>query len=731
MYCKHTPRGGNLYRSRHAVRRRGAAAAFVAVGMTVLLGFSALVIDMGMLYNTRSELQRAADAAALSAASQLSSANGLEMARRAVQENAQLNKVLGAPVEIAESDVVFGRASLNKNTGKYAFTETISFPNAVSVRLRRTADSPSGPVPLFFARIFGKNSADVSARATAVLTPRDVCFVLDLSSSHNDDSSLRAHRKIAIQNREVWEHLKDPQGLGPRTDSLGFTSQVGVRSNGDGTSTITVDLTSDANNKTAALSHVTFGLPEGAWDMAASTATSSEGYPVEVGTDPTTGLGGVKFDETSLGEDGQAQTQTFEFTVPDEFLSELVVGSKAGRYADIDTTYQLAPGPLLGHMNTWGTAETGPSWQCASDPGLVQLGRNSTWSLTRGYLSQNLMANGYGAYTSDEVTAINSSRYDGSAADYRRRVRVALGLDRWKSGKSKGQAGGNGDNKIDPGELESLVPYPSDTSNPRTCCKEVGGNWDAYINYVMDSMSSMSRYDGRDYFGSSALRYRYGLKTWVDYLQEEQESTTQSPGLGGAPAQPMGAVSDAVKTCLSIIHELEGDDHVGMASYGTVGYSPQEKPNHMSWLVDDVEVIRSKVGLLQPGMWSSNTNVAQGIDSGTRVLFDSQQARWNAAKIMILLTDGIANQVRENPTYWDEPQARDDARTSAADARARGVQIYTVSVGALADTELMTDIAAIGGGEHKHAEGSISSYERELQKIFEDLGGKRPVVLVE
>jgi len=713
----------------HPHHRRGAVAAQVAVGMAVLMGFSALVIDMGMLYNTRTELQRAADSAALSAASKLSGAASFDVIRQAAQEAANRNRVLNAPVLLDESDVVLGRASLPVSGEKYSFTPTQEFPNAVRVRLRRTANSPSGPVPLFFANIFGRSRADVSAHATALLTPRDIVFVLDLSSSHNDDSSLRAYKKTVIDNDEVWRYLKDP--LGPRTDGLGFTSQVNVTSNGDGTSTVTIQLTSDGSTSTAALSHVTFGLPPGAQAMAAATAMSSGGYPVEVGTDPTTGVNGLKFDETSLGENGKVETDTFQFTIPDEYLRDMVVGTKAGKKVDVSVRHNLAPGPTFGNMNTWGDAVTGPGWQFASDPGLVRLPRSSSWSLSSAYVSQTLQANGYQPYTTAEMSAINSSQYDGTTADYRRRVMVALGLARWKSGKKGGQAGGNGDNRIDANELELLVPYPNQSSNPVSGSKKVGGSWEAYIDYVSNSNSSMNRYDGKEYFGDPGLRYRFGLKTWIDYLQEMEEGTSSSPGLNGAPTQPMGAVADAVQACLNIIDELEGDDLVGLASYGTVGYGPQEKPNHMSWLVDDVSVLRDRVSVLQAGMWSSNTNVAQGIDRGVEVLFDSPAARPNAAKVMVLLTDGIANQTRGNPTSSNQTRAAQDARQAALDARARGVRIHTVSVGVNAQTELMDDIAQIGGGEHNHAEGSIDQYEQELRRIFEDLGSKRQVVLIE
>ena len=50
-------------------RRRAVVAVQVGIVLIVLLGFAALTVDVGTLYNTRNDLQRTADAAALAGAS--------------------------------------------------------------------------------------------------------------------------------------------------------------------------------------------------------------------------------------------------------------------------------------------------------------------------------------------------------------------------------------------------------------------------------------------------------------------------------------------------------------------------------------------------------------------------------------------------------------------------------------------------------------------------------------
>ena len=47
---------------------RGAVLVFVAVGLVMLLGFTAFTVDFGRIYSERRELQNGADAAALAVA---------------------------------------------------------------------------------------------------------------------------------------------------------------------------------------------------------------------------------------------------------------------------------------------------------------------------------------------------------------------------------------------------------------------------------------------------------------------------------------------------------------------------------------------------------------------------------------------------------------------------------------------------------------------------------------
>ncbi|NLE61950.1 MAG: VWA domain-containing protein [Planctomycetes bacterium] len=379
-------------------------------------------------------------------------------------------------------------------------------------------------------------------------------------------------------------------------------------------------------------------------------------------------------------------------------------------------------GPYLGNMNTWGDTTAGPAGINVDDPGLVYLPRFQNWTLSSAWTSQTLASQGFGAYTATEMAVINSSATDSEVGAYKRRVQVALGLVRWKSGKAGGQPGGDGDNVIDSSEVEALVPYPSEPVNPVSFCKQVGGSWSSYIDHVLSGNSPMSVYDpDAGQYGDPNCRYRYGLKTWLEFVLTCHPSNSESPGLAGSPEQPMQTMVDAVRTQLCIIQAQQGDDQVGMASFGTYGYGPAEKPDHMSWLTGDLDLVASRAGALQAAMWTVFSNTAEGIDKGVGVLFSSPEARPGAAKIMILLTDGYATCTRP-PVVYDPSQAQEDAETAAQEAAALGVMVHTIGVGKAAiDPALqnwLASLAAISGGEFCIASGDPATYQAQLQDML-------------
>ena len=569
------------------------------MSMTTLLGFAALSVDLGYLYMVRAELQVSADAAALAAAGQLASVDGdpLANAQAMAAEYAAKNKVTNeSPYLEFGTDVVFGQAVLNSETGRYTFTEGLTPTDAVRVRVRRTADSVNGPVPLFFANIFGKSEKDMHAEATAILVPRDIAIVADLSGSHNDDSELRHINKTTVNMWEVWAAL--PGGM----------------------------------------------------DEADPNYSPQRAGPVWGTWMETAGFG-----ETQL-----------------------------------DSDYSI-----------WG------------DSGLINLPYYQNWynaDLKAMLAAQN--------YNKDEVSAIMSKAYDyQDIKAWRARVCVALGLAVWRSGKgldSLGQPGKWEVEGLSPGNGNSWVGWDSELTWSEAY-PYPAGSWRGYCDYMKNNSYMRSQ-------GDNGFRYKFGVKTFLNYQLESNCRYYQNPDLRLVPCQPMQAVKESVDHMMGVIDDLDTDDQVSLEIYA-------ETARHEIDLTHDYWTISDRLEDMQAGYYDVWTNMGGGIQRGIDEL-TSDRARHSAVKVMVLLTDGKAN-VTGDGSVGDYTNGPIYAIEKAEEAAAMGIRIYAVSVGSDADTDTMAQIAEIGNGTHFHAAGSIENYTAQLTAIFETLGGKRPVMLID
>ncbi len=131
---------------------------FVLASLPALMGFAALSIDVGHMLNVRSQLQAAADAAALAAATALPDE---APARSRAAEYAAKNDY-GHSGILDPGEVEIG----NWNSQARIFTQGAEPRNAVRVRVERN-DARGNPVELSLAPVLGLHTASVGATATA------------------------------------------------------------------------------------------------------------------------------------------------------------------------------------------------------------------------------------------------------------------------------------------------------------------------------------------------------------------------------------------------------------------------------------------------------------------------------------------------------------------------------------------------------------------------------------
>ncbi len=589
-------------------QRRAAVVVQVAVSSTLVLGMAALVVDIGMLYTAQTELQVSADAAALAAASVLMTKEDVRTeVVRAADTYASQNKVLGLTPAVYEEDVELGRAVPNTTGDRYHFEAASEKWDAVRVHLRHVHsenpnEHPCLSIPLTFAQIFGVVNQTLEAKSSAVLIPRDISVVIDLSGSMNDDSEVMHYKRyrgergdyrdgIQVNLRDIWCALDGP-------------------------------------------------VPP---------------YPY----------------------------------VPPE--------------SEADSVYAGDTGPAVGVMGDWGSPIVPETYSPSSDAGLWYIPKGS--SCTVAAVQTSLLSRGY---TSDEAACLKSSSKDSSYSNqWRNRAAVIVGLATWRSGRSGGTAGGNGDSIVQDSEI-SWATYPSYRKS---------WTWADYLSFVSSSGTSM-------YGANSQFRYRFGPKTFTDFLLENRCQYNQTDNLWATPEQPVYAVKDAVQAMTNDILALDSLDQMSLEIFGTTA-------KHEVNLSRTLEAVPGRLYQMQSGHYNTTTNMGGGLLTAYNEL-GSTRARKASAKVIMLMSDGKPN-VDQYGNFVSSGSTSIDnwVKSVAQQAANDGMRIYTVSVGSDADVDLMAEIATIGRGEHFHAEGTPETYAAELEAIFRTLGGKRPVSLIE
>ena len=162
--------------------RRGAIVVLAAVMIIVFLASVVFSVDVSYMQLTKAKLRAATDAAARAAGEGLSRVQDMNYARQAAKDIAAANKVAGQPLVLDDSDIVFGKSAQQGERRVDVHAERSPI-NAVRVFGRRTRSAPSGSVPLFFARVFNVLDFQPVQAATVVRLDRDICLVLDRSSS--------------------------------------------------------------------------------------------------------------------------------------------------------------------------------------------------------------------------------------------------------------------------------------------------------------------------------------------------------------------------------------------------------------------------------------------------------------------------------------------------------------------------------------------------------------------
>ena len=172
-------------------RRGGGPLILVAATAFVLIGLTGLALDLAWIRSTEQQLQASADAASLAAARLVrtdSEASQFALTRQAAVNAALANQAAKAnvivdpnPTNAPTGDVVVGTWDIANAT----FVPGTTAPNAVRVTARRVSGTGGGPLTLFFGKIFGTPTSDVSRAAVARADLSNSPLLLLLSNNSN------------------------------------------------------------------------------------------------------------------------------------------------------------------------------------------------------------------------------------------------------------------------------------------------------------------------------------------------------------------------------------------------------------------------------------------------------------------------------------------------------------------------------------------------------------------
>ena len=183
----------------------GAALILIATGIFALVGFGALSVDVGYLYAAQKALQASADAAAMAGARDIG-VNGTPIATATSYSSvtaspANKNDDPGLTVTWASG---YPLLKCFGNIGSTCSTNQTPATSANGIEVRQLAN-----VPLFFGRIFGISSVQISANAVALAAggvphPLNVMFIVDTTGSMSGTPINNALAGFRTLLGELW-----------------------------------------------------------------------------------------------------------------------------------------------------------------------------------------------------------------------------------------------------------------------------------------------------------------------------------------------------------------------------------------------------------------------------------------------------------------------------------------------------------------------------------------------
>jgi hypothetical protein len=678
-----------------------------ALMMVVILAMVAIGIDVGMIVLARTQLQVSADAAAMAAAATMHETRADMMAE--AREFSASNRVAGVGPDLQEQDVEYGVWDLETRT----FAPTLEPGNAVRVTVHRDSQM-NGGIPLFFARIFGKTEQPITASAVAMANPRDICFVVDLSGSMNDDTE------------PCWA-----------TDTINttFTSYP----------TVGADLMADVyedfgyGSYPGARQYIGESLGVPSDQYAYSEMTKDDGYLNSAQTDPTYFI-------NPTDTEAQRKVKAYQYMIlhqiavvmpgvaPSPTLANYAYWE---RYLDyIIRSVSITPPPSGGGGGGSGGGGGGggggppPSPPPPSPPsGFILPTDDREWAYVLGAP----------AIRDDESVRLTVALGSSGAWEHVLLPSLATALaPRGTPPNNRGsippRAGGS--RRITDFNNPNSSTYPSASSSlPRNHRNWIG--YQTYVQFMMDHGRSQSVVPGSSVYTP--------LSAQSADCPRHSEAT--EGGLFSFPPreQPTHACRRSLIAAMQVVKERNESitvpgqrDWVSVVSFDV---QTGTSPTVVQPLTADYDAAMTSCTNLQAYSDVGNTTATEaGLDLGRQHIRPTSQGgagREHVNKIIVLLTDGVPNLVQSpvaniDQYMTDHPNSEwygggyywlDAPLMQADEIRRSSWWLYPVGIGLGTDYNFMDKMARLGdtaddSGQSARGSGNPAEYEERLKEIF-------------
>lgn len=230
------------------------------------------------------------------------------------------------------------------------------------------------------------------------------------------------------------------------------------------------------------------------------------------------------------------------------------------------------------------------------------------------------------------------------------------------------------------------------------------------IAIVVDRSASMA-------WDLSGTAYRYPSETGAEAGNDIQFYFTKPH----ASLSRWAGLTDALDAFQQAVSERKINAQVGLVTFAS-DYTFGNSQWNSTKVTTDVNLTTNFPSIVTAANnWGTKpliggTDIGAGMTSGRNMLISGTNARANAVKTMIVMTDGN----RQSGMTTSEIAAY------ATTCKNAGITIYTITFSEDAAYSLMETVATNGGGKHYHSQNFD-----QLRQAFLDIAGSLPVMLIQ